>query len=75
MSSQARDDPQAEEETVTITQSDGWYVAADETTGVASQGKTKAEALANLAEALDLHERPIPDDVDEELEPSNAPWF
>lgn len=45
---------------VTITQSDGRDVTTDETTGVASQGKTKAEALATL---------------DEELEPSDVPWL
>ena len=60
--------------TVTVFESDGYIVACDEETGVASQGDTKSAALANLAEALELHSRPIPDDV-EEPESSNAPWF
>lgn len=59
---------------VTLTLEDEWYVARDEETGVVSQGKTRAEALANLAEALELHERPVPDDEDVD-EPSNAPWL
>lgn len=59
--------------TVTIFESDGFIVAKDEESGVASQGETKSEALANLAEALELHSRPPPDD--EELEEPDAPWF
>lgn len=62
-------------ETVTVTRNGEWYVATDETTGVASQGETKAEALENLADALDLHTRPEPDEADEEIEPATAPWF
>ncbi|WP_135829631.1 type II toxin-antitoxin system HicB family antitoxin [Halorussus halobius] len=61
-------------DTVVITRSDGWYVAKDEDTGVASQGETKAEALANLAEALALHERPVPEE-DDVVEASTAPWL
>jgi predicted RNase H-like HicB family nuclease len=61
-------------ESVTLTESDGWVVATDEETGVASQGKTKAEALANLAEALELHERPVPEDA-ADAETSDAPWL
>ncbi|WP_425499753.1 type II toxin-antitoxin system HicB family antitoxin [Natrinema caseinilyticum] len=59
-------------ETITIT--DRWYVARDESTGVASQGETKIEAIANLTEALELHARPAPES-DEETEPSTAPWL
>lgn len=61
-------------DTVVVTKSDDWYVAKDEDSGIASQGKTKSEALVNLAEALELAERPVPeaDDVDEE---STAPWL
>lgn len=61
------------DETVTITESDGYIVARDESSGVASQGKTKSEALANLAEALELHARPDPKDT--ELSEATAPWF
>lgn len=35
-----------------------WYVAQCVEVDIASQGKTKAEALANLAEALKLHFTP-----------------
>lgn len=57
---------------VVVAKSDGWFVATDTETGVASQGETKAEALENLAEALRLHDEPLPDG---EPEPSTAPWF
>jgi predicted RNase H-like HicB family nuclease len=62
-----------ESDTVTLTESDGHVVARDDDSGVASQGDTKAEALANLAEALELHERPDPEDA--ELEEATAPWL
>lgn len=58
---------------VQITREGDLYVAKDDATGVASQGETRAEALANLAEAIELHERPIPEDVDA-TEP-DVPWF
>lgn len=61
-------------ETVTVVKEGRWYVARDESSGVASQGETKAEALENLAEALELHERPV-SESDEGTEPSSAPWF
>jgi predicted RNase H-like HicB family nuclease len=38
--------------TITLTREDKWWVAKDEETGVASQGKTRQEALENLDEAL-----------------------
>ena len=51
---------------VTITRDGDWFVARDEETGVASQGETRAEALANLGEALELHNEPVEaDEVDE----------
>jgi predicted RNase H-like HicB family nuclease len=40
---------------------------------VASQGKTRIESLEMLAEALALHEEPIPENI--ELEEPDAPWF
>ena len=61
-------------ENVTITQSDGWFVARDESSGIATQGKTKAAALENLADALRLHDRPVAAEK-EPTEPSDAPWF
>ena len=63
------------EETITVTYSGEWYVAKDESTGVASQGETKVEALENLTEALKLYTRPVPNDDNGTLEPSTAPWF
>jgi predicted RNase H-like HicB family nuclease len=59
--------------TVTVFESDGYIVARDEESGVASQGETKSEALVNLADALELHSRP--ESSDEELEEPDAPWF
>jgi len=59
---------------VAVSREGDLFVALDEETGVASQGETKPEALANLAEALELHQRPVPED-DEPTEPSDAPWL
>lgn len=64
---------ESDADTVTVTYGGEWYVATDASTGVVSQGETKAEALANLADALELYGRPDPDGV--ELEESDAPWF
>jgi predicted RNase H-like HicB family nuclease len=44
--------------TATITQEDDWYVAQCLEIDVASQGRTKEEALTNLHEALELHFEP-----------------
>jgi predicted RNase H-like HicB family nuclease len=46
---------------------DGW-VSRDVQTGVASQGETKEEALANLEEAVQLFEQDDEYDPDEERE-------
>lgn len=73
MASGGRHVPEGEK--ITVRESDGYLVATDETTGVASQGDTKAEALANLAEAIELYEQPADPGDEEELEPSSAPWF
>ena len=71
MSAEPRGTPDAD--TITVEESDGWYVAKDEETGVASQGRTKAKALSNLAEALELHDEDV--EAEPELERSDAPWF
>lgn len=73
MGVQSRDDPNGD--TILVTREGRWYVAKDESSGVASQGETKVEALENLIEALSLHDRPVPEDADEEIGPSTAPWF
>lgn len=67
-----------------------WWVATDEGTGVASQGRTREEALAMLDEAVALYEgdggEPVtdddlrewgidPDSVPEEPSVPDAPWF
>lgn len=59
-------------ETISVTREGDWFVARDESSGVASQGETKSAALANLAEALALHAEDV-DDIDA-TEP-DAPWF
>ena len=41
--------------TVYIQKEENWYVATSIETGVASQGKTIDEAIANLKEALSLY--------------------
>ncbi len=41
--------------TVIIQKEENWYVATAIESGVASQGKTIDEALANLSEALELY--------------------
>jgi len=41
--------------TVVIQKEESWYVATDVISGVASQGKTIDESLANLREALSLY--------------------
>ena len=71
MGAQSRDP--GDEDTVSVFESDGYIVARDEKTGVASQGKTKSEALANLAEALELKEQTVASGDD--LEDASAPWF
>jgi len=45
---------------------DGWWVATDEATGVASQGPTREDALDNLDEAVALHKGEIGEPVTED---------
>lgn len=40
---------------VVITEENGWLVALEPSTGVASQGKTLDEAVHNIREALELY--------------------
>lgn len=73
-----------------VEEDDGGWSAVDEGAGVASQGETRSEALANLDEAVALHEGDIGDPVtdadlrdlglDPETVPTDvrepdAPWF
>jgi predicted RNase H-like HicB family nuclease len=43
---------------------DGWWVARDEETGVASQSETRQNALDNLNEAVALHKGEIGKSID-----------
>jgi predicted RNase H-like HicB family nuclease len=56
-----------------IEEDDGWWSAVDQETGVASQGETREEALANLDEAVELTEEARADETPAP-EP-DAPWF
>ena len=52
--------------TVIIQKEGAWYVATSVETGVASQGKSIDEALANLSEALELYfEDNKPDNINQ----------
>ncbi|SNR65835.1 type II toxin-antitoxin system HicB family antitoxin [Halorubrum vacuolatum] len=62
----ANDDPRSGR-TITLTQTDdGWWVARDEPTGVASQGETRQDALDNLDEAVALHKGEVGESIDTE---------
>jgi predicted RNase H-like HicB family nuclease len=56
-----------------IEEDDGWWSAVDEETGVASQGETREEALANLDEAVELTKEAR--DADSDAPEPDAPWF
>ena len=54
--------------TLTEDEETGWWTAADEETGVASQGETRHDALENLDEAVALYKGEIGrEPTDEEL--------
>lgn len=59
------------EQEIRLVKSEDWWVATDIQTGVASQGDTRANALANLDEAVALHRGEIGEPIEtseEELE-------
>jgi predicted RNase H-like HicB family nuclease len=56
MASSTVDGDEPEQE-IRLVDSGEWWVATDIETGVASQGETRAEALANLDEAVALHQQ------------------
>jgi len=83
-----REKPPPNSSSITLTRDGDWFVAIDDMTDVASQGTTRAEALANLAEAIELHKGggdPIEDpdtflqeelDIDvAELDDQEPPWM
>ena len=63
----------ADQSTISLTRDGDWFVAKDESTGVTSQGRSRSEALANLSEALELMDEPLPDDVTPGV--PDTPWF
>ena len=67
------DEPDAVQRRITLTQEGEWWVALDEEIDVASQGKTRAAALANLDEAVALHKGEIGIDPAEVEEPATTP--
>lgn len=52
---------------IILTEEDDWWIAEDEETGVASQGRTREAALANLDEAIDGFHGAGEPPTDEEL--------
>ncbi|WP_254861712.1 type II toxin-antitoxin system HicB family antitoxin [Halovivax gelatinilyticus] len=57
MTDETGDDDAVEiEATITVTLEEGLWIAADDETGISSQGHEKAAALRNLAAALDTVE-------------------
>jgi len=50
---------------------DAWYVAKGLEVEIASQGKTKKEAINNLKEALELYFEDTPKDVLKSISPLN----
>jgi predicted RNase H-like HicB family nuclease len=58
---------------ITLTRADdGWWVARDEETGVASQGETRQDALENLDEAVALHKGEIGESINTREEEEKA---
>ena len=49
---------------IILTEEDGWWVATDVETGVASQGETREEALEMLDEAVALHKGEIGESIE-----------
>ncbi|ELZ30352.1 hypothetical protein C475_01417 [Halosimplex carlsbadense 2-9-1] len=56
-----------------VEEDDGWWSAIDEETGVASQGPSRTEALANLDEAVEATQ--AAEEADSEAPEPDAPWF
>jgi len=56
-----------------IEEDEGGWSAIDEETGIASQGETREEALANLDEAVELTLEAR--EADTEAPEPDAPWF
>lgn len=62
------DEPEAAQKiTLTLSEDEEWWVARDEETGVASQGRTREDALENLDEAISGYHGDGRPPTDEEL--------
>lgn len=67
MASSTRDGPDHDDE-IRLWREDDWWMAEDVDTGVTTQGESREAALANLDEAVALHEGDIGrEPTDEEL--------
>jgi len=64
MASSTRSGEEAVEQEIHLTKEDDGWVAKDVETGVASQGKTREEALEMLDEAVALHKGEIGEPID-----------
>lgn len=62
-STRSGDHPEADEE-IRLWREDDWWIARDVQVEVTSQGRTRAEALENLDEAVALHEGEIGESID-----------
>jgi len=49
---------------VELTREEGRYVASLVESDITSQGETMEKALTNLSEAITLHDRGVPDDIE-----------
>ena len=59
--------------TITLTREGEWWVALDEETDIASQGRTRSEALENLDDAIADSFAAL--DVDTLAPEPTVPWF
>jgi predicted RNase H-like HicB family nuclease len=66
MASSTRLNENAVEQEIHLTKEDDWWVAKDVETGVASQGKTREEALEMMDEAVALHKGEIGEPIEDE---------
>ena len=55
MASSTRDGEGGHDGEIRLWQEDEWWIAKDVDTGVTTQGDTRADALTNLDDAIELH--------------------
>lgn len=66
MARSTRPDEDEIQQEIHLTNEGDWWVAKDVETGVASQGKTREEALEMLDEAVGLHKGEIGEPIEDE---------